>query len=195
MSEPTTSATDAPLNEMVWLNWVTRTALVVLALSIVAAQAPPRIKLLGLFSIVIGGGMGTASAFLTKPHPTRVPRLWLALLFVMALAGLTGSTWLAFRSDTSSQSKSPNQQMAETMLKQMERDSAGEVNPVPIASTTDDFRWYLTRRVKQLGNWISPWPELFWAGELLFGGAAAAWCFRFCAASSRITLTSGKASS
>ena len=194
MTEPLSRPTETAREDVPWLSWLVRAALVVLAISIAAAHAPIRVKLLGLFSIGAGGAMGAASAFFTKPHPDRVPRRWLAILFLMAFSGLAGSTWLAFRSEAASQAKSPQQQMAATMMKQMERDSNGEIVPATSISAVDEFRWYLTRRVKQLGSWPSPWPELFWIAELLAGGVAAAWGFRFGVASSRKAAASEEAS-
>lgn len=192
MTEPTPN--DASRDRVSWLSWLARAALVVLALSIAAAQAPTRVKLLGLFSVGVGCTMGAASAFFTQPHPAQAPRRRLLAMFLLAFTGLAGSTWLAFRLDAASQPKSPQQQMAATMMKQMERDSGGEIVPATSISAVDEFRRYLTRRVRQLGSWSSPWPELFWVGELLAGGAAAAWGFRFGVASSRKAAAYGEAS-
>lgn len=194
MTELPNSSIDGARNGIPWLSWLARTAVVVLAISIAAAHAPARVKLLGLFSIAVGGGMGATAAFFTKPHPKRVFLKWFMTVSVMAFIGLAGSTWWAFRLDTASQPKSPQQQMAATMMKQMERDSGGEIPPAPSLSEADEFRWYLARRVKQLGTWRTPWPELFWLGELLVGGTAAAWGFRFGVFQSREAVVSEEAS-
>ena len=195
MIESQSSTTVAAPDRMHWPSWLARTALVVLALSIAAAQAPARVKLLGLFAVAVGGAMGAAAAFFTKPHPKRVSWCWLSALFLMAFAGLIGSTWLAFRSDAATQAKSPQQQMAATMMQRMERDSGDEIASAQATSVVNEFRWYLTRRVRQLGKWSRPWPELFWCAELLAGGAAAAWGFRFGTAHSRGAVRSEEASS
>ncbi len=193
--ESPTSATDASRGGVPWLSWLARTALVVLALSITAAQAPEHVKLLGLFSVAVGGAMGAASAFLTQPHPNRVLWRWLLVMSLMAFAGLAGSTWLVFRADAALQAKSPQQQMAVTMMKQMERDSGGEIDSAPTASVVNEFRWHLILRVSKLGKWSSPWPELFWSLELLGGSVAAAWCFQLGATSSREAVRSRETSS
>ena len=195
MTEPLSRPTETVQGGVPWLSWLARAALVVLALSIAAAQAPARVKLLGLFSVAVGCAMGAVSAVLTRPHPNRVSWRWLLALGSMAFAGLTGSTWLAFRADAASQAKSPQQQMAATMMKQMARDSGGEIDSAPTASVVNDFRWYLTRRVRQLGKWSSPWPELFWSLEMLAGSVAAAWCFQLGAAALRGAVRSRETSS
>lgn len=194
MTKSSTSLTYGSRDGVPWPSWLARTVLVVLAVSIVAAHAPARVKLLGFFSIAVGGLMGMASAFLTKPHPNRVSWRWIWAMSLMALCGLAGSTWLAFRSDAAWQAKSPQQQMAATMMKQMERDSNGEIVSAQSPPVVDEFRWYLTRRVRQLGKWSRPWPELFWCAELLAGGVAAAWGFRFGVAQSQKAVVSEEAS-
>ena len=191
LSRPTETARDG----VPWLSWLARTTLVALALSIAAAQAPTRVKLLGLFVVGVGGAMGAASAFFTRPHPTRISWRWLLAMSLMAGGGLAGSTWLAFRSEAASLAKSPQQQMAATMMKQMERDSGGEIPSAPSVSAVNEFRWYLARRVRQLGKWSSPWPELFWCLELLAGSVAAALGFRLGVAQTRKATVSGEASS
>ncbi len=179
MTEPLNSPIDVLPSDLPWLSWLARAALVVLTLSIVAAQAPARVKLLGLFWIGVGGAMGVAIALITRPHPNRIPWRWRGAVCAMTFCGMIGSTWLAFRSESVLQAKSPQQQMAATMMKQMERDSDGAVIPVPAVSTVSEFNRYLTRRVRQLGAWSRPWPVWFWIGELIAGAVAAEWGFRF----------------
>ena len=195
MTEPPSRPTETAQDSIPWLSWLVRAVPVVLALSIAAAHATTRVKLLGLFCIAVGGAMGVAVAWFTKPHPNRITWQRLLAMFLMGFTGLAGSTWLAFRLDATSQPKSPQQQMAATMMKQMERDSGGEIVPATSISAVDEFRSYLTRRVRQLGSWRRPWPELFWVSELLAGGVAAVWGFQFGVASSRNTAASEEASS
>ena len=203
MIEPTNHSTDASRDSVSWLSWLTRTALVVLALSIAAAQAPARVRLLGLFSVGVGCAMGAATAFLTRPHPRRIAGQWLLAMSVMASAGLAGSTWMAFRVEAAElarleaawRPKSSEQQFAENLVGKMSQESKGAIPAAQSGFTFEEFRWYLARRVRQLGPWPSPWPEVFWCAELLAGGAAAAWGFRFGVASSRKTAASEEASS
>ncbi len=199
MTEPPNSMTDASRDGVPWRSWSARTALVVLAVSIAAAQAPPRVRLLGLFSVGVGWAMGAAAALFTRPHPNRIARRWLLAMSLMAFAGLAGSTWMAFRVEAAElarleavwRPKSSEQQLAASMAQRMN----GEISAAQPGFKLEEFRWYLTRRVRQLGKWPSPWPELFWSLELLAGAAAAAWGFRFGAAQFRTTATSEEASS
>ena len=161
------------------LSWLAATGLALVAMSIVAAQAPARVRLLALFPIVVGGAMGAASGMFAKSMRVGVTARSVVAVGGLALVALAASTWQTFRLDAASRSVSPReQQMALNLMQQMERDSGGEFTAAPVASATDEFRQYLARRVRQLGAWSSPWPELFWAIELLAGGAAAMWGLR-----------------
>lgn len=122
--------------------------------------------------------MGAGIAFITKPHPIRVPGWWMATLALMAIAGLAASTWLTFRAVQLAKSKSANQQMAENMMKQMERASKGETAESPTSTVVDDFRWFLVQRLSKVAVLRSPLPELFWCCELLFGGIASVFGWR-----------------
>lgn len=173
-SEPTGSPPIGP-----FLSWLVAVVLVLSAIGIVAAHVPTRVKLLGLFSVAVGWVMGAASgAFANAMRLSVTPQIVLAI-GVLTLVALAASAQQAFRLDAASRSVSPReQQMALNLMQQMERDSGGEFTAAPVASATDEFRQYLARRVRQLGAWSSPWPELFWAIELLAGGAAAMWGLR-----------------
>ncbi len=173
-SPPTGSSPIGPL-----LSWLVAVVLVLSAIGIVAAQAPARVRLLVLFPILVGGAMGAASGVFARSMRVGVTSHTVLTVGGLALMALAGSTWQTFRLDAASRAVSPReQQMALNLMQQMERDSGGEFTATPVASATDQFRQYLARRVRQLGAWSSPWPELFWAIELLAGGAAAMWGLR-----------------
>ena len=173
-SSPTGSPPIGPL-----LSWLAAVILILSAIGIVAAHVPTRVKLLGLFPVAVGWVIGAASGVFAKAMRLSVtPQIVLAV-GVLTLVALAASAQQAFLLDAASRAVSPReQQMALNLMRQMERDSGGEVSAAPVASATDEFRQYLARRVRQLGAWSSPWPELFWAIELLAGGAAAMWGLR-----------------
>ena len=173
-SSPTGSPPIGPL-----LSWLAAVILILSAIGIVAAHVPTRVKLLGLFPVAVGWVMGAASGVFAKAMRLSVtPQIVLAV-GVLTLVALAASAQQAFLLDAASRAVSPReQQMALNLMRQMERDSGGEVSAAPVASATNEFRQYLARRVRQLGAWSSPWPELFWAIELLAGGVAAMWGLR-----------------
>ena len=161
------------------LSWLVAVVLVLSAIGIVAAHVPTRVKLLGLFSVAVGWVMGAASSAFAKAMRLSVtPQIVLAV-GVLTLVALAASAQQAFLLDAASRAVSPReQQMALNLMRQMEQDSGGEITAAPVGSATDQFRQYLARRVRQLGAWPSPWPELFWVIELLAGGVAAMWGLR-----------------
>ncbi len=160
-------------------SWLGSAVLVLVAISIAAAQAPARLRLLVLFPIVVGWAMGAATGMFAKAMRVSVSSRVVSMVGAFAFVALAASTWQAFRLDAASRATSPReQQIALNLVRQMERDSGGEIAVTPPASATDEFREYLARRVRQLGVWSSPWPELFWFVELFAGGLAAAWGLR-----------------
>ena len=174
---PSTGGSSPPTGPL--LSWLAAVVLVLSAIGIVAAHVPTRVKLLGLFPVAVGWVIGAASGAFAKAMRLSVtPQIVLAV-GVLTLVALAASAQQAFLLDAASRAVSPQQQqMTLNLMRQMERDSGGEVNAAPVASATDEFRQYLARRVRQLGAWSSPWPELFWAIELLAGGVAAMWGLR-----------------
>ena len=162
-----------------FLSWLVAVVLVLSAIGIVAAHVPTRVKLLGLFPVAVGWVMGAASGVFAKTMRLSVTQQIVQAVGVLTLVALAASAQQAFLLDAASRAVSPReQQMALNFMQQMERDSGGEFTATPVASAADQFRQYLARRVRQLGAWSSPWPELFWAIELLAGGAAAMWGLR-----------------
>lgn len=160
-------------------SWLGSAVLVLVAISIVAAQAPARLRLLVLFPIVVGWAMGAATGMFAKAMRVSVSLRVASIVVAFSTVALAASTWQAFRLETASRATSPReQQLALNLMRQMERDSGGEIAVTPTASVTDEFRHYLARRVKQLGVWSSPWPELFWSMELFAGSLAATWGLR-----------------
>ncbi len=160
-------------------SWLGSAVLALVAISIAAAQAPARLRLLVLFPIVVGWAMGAATGMFAKAMRVGVSSRVASMVGAFAFVALAASSWQAFRLDTAARAVSPRkQEMAMNLMRQMERDSGGEIAVTPTASVTDEFRHYLARRVKQLGVWSSPWPELFWSMELFAGSLAATWGLR-----------------
>jgi hypothetical protein len=179
MTERKSFARVVPTDRVFGLNWLACTSLVVLVISISSAHLPHRMKLLGLFPIAVGLIMGTAGSFFSRRYFFRAPSWITSGMFLMALSGLIGSTVLTYRLETSTLANPSQQhQLAVAMMRQMERDSAGEiVTPAP-AISVKGFRSYLAHRLTQLGSLSSPWSELLWSVEIFAGSTAAAWGLR-----------------
>jgi len=197
-------------------------AIVVAAgLGFLAAHAPARVRLLGLFSIGFGLLTGWLLSGLAARLRLPVRRAQVAVIAIATLAGLITSvcrTVLLQPANPKADSH-PLTEMVEAQLRkpadaippvptdavpsdQVPTDAAPLV-PVPPAPVqppptppppvlppsvlkspllqsqprtfTERLQTYLNRRVEMLGNWPTPWPELFWALELSLGTAGAVW--------------------
>ncbi|MBM4076933.1 MAG: hypothetical protein FJ267_14990 [Planctomycetes bacterium] len=144
-------------------------------ISIAASHAPARIKLLGLFplvvGLVIGFGIGTLISYRDGKHQlTRT-----MFVTILSFVGLVSSTWLTFQREAKSTAKSQQSVLAESLIKQMEKDSGNSLAMDSNSATQprSDFSRYLAARIKQIGNWSSPWPEMIWILELICGTIGA----------------------
>ncbi len=158
------------------VTWFTACVITVTALSIAAAHAPSRIRLIGLFSIafglVVGWGVIRLASQLQAEPGRRFTVFTAALL---SLCGLIGSNWQTSRLDELHSMQSGKDALAARLIKEFERqDNQSGINK-PSRSEVTEFQKYLSRRLQNLGNWTSPWPECFWVTELIAATAAAGW--------------------
>lgn len=154
--------------------WFAVCVLVSAGLSLVAAHAPGRVRLLGLFSIVFGAVIGWSIVWLAQKLDARPKRTSIGLLAaVLTLGGLIGCLWETIRVEEVMHPKSANEQLAERLYQQMQNND-GKSMPRE-QSPLDNYRSYLARRVRQLGDWKSPWPETLWLVELFAACAASIW--------------------
>ncbi len=158
------------------VTWFTACVIIVAALSIAAAHAPPRIRLIGLFSIAFGlivgwGVVRLASQLQTEPGR----RFTVFTAALLSLCGLSGATLQTSRLDESHSIQSGKDALALRLIKEFERQDNQSGSNKPSRSEVTEFQKYLSRRLQNLGNWTSPWPECFWVTELTAATAAAGW--------------------
>ena len=160
------------------LVWILACCLCVGVLAVMAAHAPARVRLIGLFSVGFGlfvGWLTTRLAQLFEVRPARSTIIMLAAS--LTLVGFVATTWQTFRLDELTQVKSSEEELAARLMREFDRQQGIVTPDVAPLSSLDQFRFrgYLSRRVSQLGRWPSPWPELFWCGECISAGIAAGW--------------------
>jgi hypothetical protein len=158
------------------ITWLAACAISVTGLSIAAAHAPPRIRLIGLFSIVFGLIVGWIVVWLAsqlQAEPRR--RFTVVTAVLLSLCGLIGSTWQTSRLDEAFSSKSGKDALAARLIKEFERQDSQSGSDHQRRSEVTEFQKYLSRRLQKLGTWTSPWPECFWAFELIAAATAAGW--------------------
>jgi hypothetical protein len=140
------------------------------ALALVAAHAPARIRLLGLFSLAFGLLNTLIQTRLAAILHVRITGTVIALIAATTLAGLVGSTCQTVALQPTIKPLDNNFHPVAALV------AARMVEAAPkeeIPEFGDRLHTYLIRRVSLIGNWSSPWPEVFWGSELLLGTAGA----------------------
>lgn len=169
-------------------------AIVVAAgLGLLAAHAPARVRLLGLFSLGFGLLTGWLVAGLAARLHLRIGRVQLVIIALVTLVGLITSVCrtVMLQPVNPKAEAHPVAEMVEAQLR-----TPGQIDlPAPqaplLAGPTlqatprpfaDRLQTYLSRRVEMLGRWSAPWPELFWVLELVLGTTGAVWVASRCQA-------------
>lgn len=187
-------------NSRNYLMWLIVGLLATAVLSLGAAFAPHVAKRLllfhGLFGLAGGLLLGWLLAELGVLHPImpestgeseasrrKLSPAWLVSSTGAAILILGGinMAWISshqFRKTQQEQSRrQPEQAAALELLGRMSQDDP------ELAARYDEerrklsptFGDYLAHRVSSLGSWQSPWPTLFWLGELLLAAAIGGW--------------------
>lgn len=169
---PSTPVAHPPASSL--LSWLAVCFIATTAMSLASAHAPPRVRLIGMFSVAFGllaGWLIVRLALLIEFKPS--PRLASVVAGLMSCLGLIGGAWETWRLEVARQGDLAKERVAERLIEQS-KTSPGASGTIPIdSSPLAGFRWYISRRTRQLGRWPSPWPELFWLVELLLGTAAS----------------------
>ena len=158
-------------------------------MAIAAAHAPARIRLLGVFSVVFGLILGWLLSRLAATVHLKMRTLQVVWVGIVTAGGLIGSVCHLVALQPTSTPNFPNP--IATMLAARMQDENGiqpgdsmpEFKPVAYQPPTfgNRLQRFLISRIQSVGAWPSPWPELFWGGEVLAGTAAAvamAWSMR-----------------
>ncbi len=181
MSTPSTPITDSPtLERGSVLQFCLGCVVLAGILGVLAAHSPARIRLLGLFSIGFGLLTGWLLARLATTLNVRLDAPKIALIGIVTLAGLITSVCRTVALQPPSTAKNMIADMVEARMREAaekgEPGADAPTEPLPLPTSpgfAGRLLTYLNRRVEMLGNWSSPCPELFWAGELLLGTAGS----------------------
>jgi hypothetical protein len=165
------------------LAWLLACVVLVTGLSLAAAHAPPRIRLIGLFAVAFGLLTGWGVVLLAgrlQCHPAHPVAVMVAAL--LSIVGLIGATWETARVEEARRSKSGQDVLAARLMEEVAARTSGGATEVSGGPAWIAFRRHLSRRVRQLGLWPSPWPEVLWVAELLAAAAASVWMSNRCLA-------------
>ncbi len=184
-----------------FLEWMLLCSIGLAALSIVAAHAPPVLRRFLLFSAAFGAVAGWGIARLAGVARCPIPRGGPALAAALVLAGQLGMTWAHWRRESAALARELQQSAATAAFARQMLESSAPPGPNDDAlrpgfdemlqkvRAADEeartrlkesltFPAYRRLRVRTLGQWTSPWPELFWGTELLTACAVGTWMFR-----------------
>jgi len=158
-------------------------------IGLISAQAPPRIRLLGLFAIALGLLTSWLLLEIARRMNTRIGALQIAWIGLVTMGELVTSLLATVAMQPPPPPPRDLHPVEAVVVAQMRKaaeeaglepppsisapDAKFEVLTVPKLSFFDRVLIYLDRRVAMLGQWPNPWPELFWLGEVLAGTAAA----------------------
>lgn len=195
------AAEPAASNKKAGVEWTVSAAIAVTVIGIVGIQLPPRVKLLGLFAIVVGLFAGVMLRFLMQiwnlpPHRLRTAVATVLILTVQVGMGVGAWYRQAAILDEQNESHPILQQLEAEKLKLVQHDAEGEPDESEERQKTlqsiDEFERslredlerersfgrYLQKRLSAVGVFDPPWPAVFWIAEVLAGTCAGVWTFR-----------------
>lgn len=175
-ADPSVVTSSAGWRSRLWplLGWLAAGCVVTLALTLAAVHTPPRAKLIGLFYMGFGLAIGfsiSKLAQLLDAHPSR--RTLAVVAAVLTLAGLIGITAETARLEFQKRSQTATNAIAMRLIEGMKAPETPGDPTAHNSSPLAEFQRHLVRRVRQLGNLTSPWPELLWLSELAAGTTAS----------------------
>lgn len=178
MSEPALSTSESA-SRVRWLRgllWLGASLLAVLVLSVTGSYAPVPLKRLilfyGIFGIACGVVLRWLRAEIQPPGNRWVPVAGLVLcaLGAVNLAGLSYRQFAQARQALAQQH--PQELAAIRMAEKLEASDPQAMQRYAEERRKYEPRFtdYLAHRVSGLGAWKSPWPEIFWGGEVALAG-------------------------
>ena len=177
------------------LRWSAGAVVVTALAAVLAVQLPDRAKLLGLFPLIWGGLLGWGYAWWGGECRIRLARWVYIAAFLMIATGeaaIVYQAWQIYQTDLRQQfSRDP----AAGLVQQAEQVPAENVKPEEqelrkqLLAEFERVRQrrretlglptFLQRRLRKLGDISSPWPEIFYASEILLGSLAGLAVLRF----------------
>lgn len=165
----------------------------------ISVNLPDRIKLLGLFPLIWGGLIGIGLKWWADEMELPIrgwPTMLSGLLLAAGEIGMVLGGWLVYRvelrrqfdkqpavsidelvlSKRGGQSALPAQSEAVAARRKMEQELDASIRERQTAQL--QFSTFLYRRIHRLGDLSTPWPEVFWGCEIVFGTLAGVWCLR-----------------
>ncbi len=174
-----------------WALWLLVGWLGVAVLALAAAHAHERLKLIGLYALVIGAIAGCAMGMLARRLKLRRAAVLFALAWPTILAGqllLTYETHRLWANRTQARLHADplaeiSAQAAASGKTAAAKDQTAAWRELEASSQRSQaararllsFRGYLDDRLSPFGRTVKHEPEVFWAGEILLAATLGAW--------------------
>jgi hypothetical protein len=180
----------SPGDRLQVFRWLTVSVLGLVVFVVIAAHAPARIRLLGLFTLGFGLLAGAGLGWLSGEFHLKPNRKLACLMFVFVFLGISGMFWESHRSYVERLRKiydqphldRPNPEkpvsMGKAAILAQATEALREARRKKFA-VESLFSTYLVRRT-QFGKrpaWTDPWPVVLALGELIIGSICGAWMF------------------
>lgn len=178
--------------------WLVMSVIAVTVLSLLGANAPSRVKLLGLYAAGYGALAGFCLGHSARLNHLRVGRAVISMGAVLILAGWAGLSLESYRiqaaelrgksADEPAAARAsrlidsappPDDAQSRAIYDDMKQSfaRAADEHSTQVAQRTT-IRAFLVNRVSPLGNWSIVGAALFWSAESLIACVLGAWILR-----------------
>lgn len=192
---PALPAVPQPLARPRPLAWLIGSVVGIALFAGLAAHLLDRVKLLGLFPLIWGAVAGAGLRWWANECQLGSAR-WLPgisfLLLAAGEAGIVMESWRVHRTELQRQfDNDPSAGFMRQAQKQVPKAADTSKNPEEAALHQQlqaelervrvlrryalSLSAYLHRRLKKLGDLSQPWPEAFWAAEIVLGSLCGVW--------------------
>ena len=156
------------------VQWFFLSAVIAVGLGVLGGMLPSRVKLLGIFAVLQSLLLAFVVANLHRSFLLELRRPFFFAVGVLIAIQSATSFWISFRDYTSSiEQQQKEDSNASSLAKIVRSENIDPKVQEEFQKAKDEkeaklqFPAYLKHRVSQLGDWSSPWPELFAGMEVL----------------------------
>jgi F0F1-type ATP synthase assembly protein I len=162
-----------------FLIWIVGSCLLVLILSLLFAHAPQPLKRLGLSYAIFGILCGAVLGWFAKDRKLSFTKGLAFSSVLIVFAGGGHISWVSYQQFKAVRAKQLQEDPKQLAMLNMMEKMADETTATELQERRrglqPQFLDYLTFRVSSFGKWSSPWPLIFWLGELLLASILAVW--------------------
>ncbi|WP_437185675.1 hypothetical protein SH668x_002789 [Planctomicrobium sp. SH668] len=163
------------------LLWVVGSLVAVAVLALTASYVPNVMKRLGVFYFVYGIACGMVMLWLAAELRPAFQRSFPYIGGVICCIGACYLGWLSYQRFVDARAEmvasNPHSAAIESAIESFSKDNPELQEWAAASKRGKSLRFvdYLHHRVSSIGDWASPFPELFWICEVLIASIACGW--------------------